>query len=311
MQKFGFFLVPGYSLIALSSAIDVLRSANVEIQNTEFHWELLGDSGESVESSSGIVLPCTTIDVSNKFDVVAVCGGERSHLFRSRKTENWLKDQARKGALMGSISDGAYVVAKVGLFDNSRSTIHWKCQSAYRELYPDLDVQMSIIEVDGKRFSCAGGTASLDLMLNFVATKLGKDIAGRVADNYFHDVIRGDDQVQHMTSALRFATRNKTLSDALILMESELETPISIAVIARKLNVSHRQLDRIFRSHLHTTPSKHYRGIRLLRATGLLKQTNLPISEIALSCGFQSSSHLTKFFKLKYEMTPYQYRISS
>ena len=164
------------------------------------------------------------------------------------------------------------------------------------------------MEVDGNRFSCAGGTASLDLMLKFVSNDLGAEIAGRIADNYFHDVIRGDDQVQHMTSAFRFASKDKRLSDALLSMENNLENPLEISEIARRIDVSHRQLDRIFLRNLNTTPGSHYRGMRLIRAEGLIKQTELSIGEIAIGCGFQSSSHLSKFFKKQFGVTPSQHR---
>jgi len=290
-QHFAFFLVPGFSLVALSSAIDVLRAANVEVDQNYFKWTLLGTERGTAASSSGIELPIEQISPLEKTDVIAVCGGERTHLFANTKVEKWLRDCARERCRIGSLSDGAYLVAKAGLFNQCRSTIHWKCQNAYRELYPHLDVRTSILEIDGQRFSCAGGTASLDLMLNFVASSLGGAIAGRVADNYFHDVIRGDDQTQHLTRAFRFATRNETVSQALFKMESALEIPLPVAQIAEELAISHRQLD-----------------LRLARASSLLKQTGLSVTEIAVSCGFQSASHLAKFFQRKYQETPLQHR---
>ncbi len=308
IRNFGFLLVPGFSLVALSCAIDVLRAANVEDMIADFRWTLLGQNDDSVSSSSGIPLPCKSFESSGEFDAIVVCGGERTHLFRAARLEQWLKDEARNSTMVGSISDGAYLVAQAGLFENSRSTIHWKCQSGYRERFPDLDVRMSILEIDGNRFSCAGGTASLDLMLQFVARLLGPEAVGKIADNYFHDVIRDEDQVQHVASAFRFAARSRILSEALLIMESELENPIPVAEISERLEVSHRQLDRLFRRHLNTSPASHYREMRLIRASGLLKQTELSVGEIALGCGFQSASHLGKFFKRKYQETPLQHR---
>lgn len=210
--------------------------------------------------------------------------------------------------MIGALSDGAYVVAGAGLFKKVRSTIHWKCQGGYRERYPDLDVRTSILEVDGNRFSCAGGTASLDLMLRFVSDELGPEIVGRIADNYFHDVIRGDNQVQHMTSAFRFAARNKTLSDALLIMEERLENPVPLHELADRLGVSHRQLGRLFQRFLETSPSLHYREMRLTRASALLKQTGMSITEIALGCGFQSASQLSRHFRTRYGETPRDHR---
>ncbi len=312
-SRFCFFLVPGFSLVALSCAIDVLRAANVEIGHEVFSWYLAGslpldNERSEIISSSGLGLTVSDLAQNADCDVISVCGGEKSHLFNCERTDNWLRQQARLGKTIGSISDGAYVVAAAGLFDDCRSTIHWKCQFAYRERHPKADIRTSILEIDGTRFSCAGGTASLDLMLHFVMQKTDRETVGKIADNYFHDVVRGQDQAQQMTSAYRFAGRDQVMTDALLLMESNLEVPLQIATISHQLNISPRQLDRLFTKHLGTTPSAHYREIRLIRASGLLKQSQLSISEIAVGCGFQSSSHLGRHFKKMYGRTPMQQR---
>lgn len=309
MQKtFGFFLVPGFSLVALSCAIDVLRAANIELGENKLHWHLTGAVPPNITSSSGISLDIEPLNTIPRCDVIAICGGERSHLFKNPASLNWIKRQALEGKTMGSISDAAFIAAEEGLFDQCRSTIHWKCQTAYREKHPNLDIRTSILEIDGNRFSCAGGTASLDLMLKFVMEITGPEIVGKIADNYFHDVIRGDDQAQHMTNAFRHAARNPILSNALMLMESNLETPLTIAQIAQLVATSPRQLDRIFRQHLSSSPSTYYRDLRLDRACGLLKQSQLTVAEIAVGCGFQSSSHLSKYFRAKFQTSPLQYR---
>ena len=313
--SFVFYLVPGFSLVALSCAIDALRAANVELAKDLFSWHVSGSDPDhpqasKVTSSSGLSIDTVPTAQLPDCDIIAVCGGERSHLFRCQRSEVWLRQQARLGKVIGSISDAAYVVADLGLFDNCRSTIHWKCQLAYRERHPNLDVRPSMLEIDGNRFSCAGGTASLDLMLKFIVASAGEQVAGKIADNYFHDVIRGDgdDQVQHMTSVFRFAGREKLLSDALLLMESHLEEPLSIAEIAQRLNTTPRQLDRLFGRHMAASPSAFYRDLRLTRASGLLKQSMLSVSEIAVGCGFHSASHLSRYFQKKYGETPLRHR---
>ena len=309
-QNFAFLLIPGFSLVALSCAIDALRAANLEDVRLRFSWQLISSESRQVESSSGISMDCYSFENVGDIDAIAVCGGERSHEFESEKTNNWLKAKARENVKIGSISDGAYVVANAGLFDRHRSTIHWKCQSAYRERFPDLDIRASILEVDGNRFSCAGGTASLDLMLHFISQILGSDVVGKIADNYFHDAIRGEDQLQPMISGIRFAARNSVVSNALVIMAANIERPLPIAQIAGQLNVSHRQLDRLFIRYLKKSPARHYRELRLARAAGLLRQTGLSVGDIALDCGFQSASHLAKYFREIYQVTPLKHRIS-
>ena len=307
---FGFFLVPGFSLVALSCAIDVLRAANIEMDEDQLSWHLIGVETTRIASSSGISLDVEDIKSRTDCDIIAICGGERSHLFNSPRALNWLKRQAVEGKSIGSISDGAFIAADAGLFDRCKSTIHWKCQTAYRENHPGLDIRTSILEIDGNRFSCAGGTASLDLMLQLIMETTGPEIVGKIADNYFHDIIRGDEQAQHMTNAFRYAGRTPVLSDALLIMESNLEAPLTISEIAELAGTSSRQLDRLFRKHLNTAPSTHYRDLRIFRACGLLKQSRLTVAEIAVGCGFQSSSHLSKHFKPKMGTSPLKYRMA-
>ena len=327
--RFGFVLVPGFSLVALSCAVEVLRAARLEAPAAGFGWTLLTPNGAQgpVASSSGIALAAEAWrDLGRKerpetgnsvgdgdtrgggWDALAVCGGERTHAFRDRALEAALRDAARAGAMIGSISDGAFLVAATGLFDRARSTIHWKCQSAYRERHPRLDVRASLLEIDGARFSCAGGTASLDLMLRLVARTLGLEAAGRIADNYVHERLRGDDQMQHVSHGFRVAARSRALGHALGAMEAHMERPLSIDELARRAATSPRQLDRLFRRHLGAAPSAHYRDLRLARASGLLRQSDLAVSEIALSCGFNSASHLARHFRTRFGTSPVRYR---
>ena len=306
--RVGFLLVPGFSLVALSCAIDVLRAAKLEAPHKNIGWHMLGGTTGTVESSSGISLDVAGISSTPDLSVVAVCGGDRTHLFQDAGVEGWLKRLARSGVKVGSISDGAFLLARTGLFDRCRSTIHWKCQTAYRELFPHLDARTSILEIDGARFSCAGGTASLDLMLRLLTDVIGPETAGRIADNYVHDTIRGAGQTQTAADAFRFAGRDPLFRRALFLMAQNLEAPIPIATIADRTGVNHRQLDRMFRRHLRCAPSTHYRELRLMRASALLKQSGLSVSEIAAGCGFQSASHLGRHFKQRFGETPSLHR---
>ncbi len=293
-RKFAFYLVPGFSLVAFSCAVDALRSANLESQNSQFTWQLIGEENILIQSSSGIDLECLAYEEMDDADAIVICGGERSHEYTNESFARWLRQKARENTMIGSISDGAYIVADAGLFDRHSSTIHWKCQSAYRERYPDLDIRASIFEVDGRRFSCAGGTASLDLMLHFISQLMEEDVVARIADNYFHDAIRGEDELQPMVNGYRLAAQSPLVSKALILMASNIEKTLLVTEIANDLNISHRQLDRLFKKHLKKSPARHYREMRLARAAGLLRQTGLTVSSIAQDCGFQSASHLSK-----------------
>lgn len=318
-----FFLVPGFSLLALSCAVDALRAANLVLGRRAYDWRLtadprdLGDSpsGGGVPSSSHIRLPAAPLPDGSASaagpDLFAVVGGERSHTYKSAALDASLARAAGRGARIGAISDGAFPVASAGLFDGYRSTIHWKCLDAYRERFPGLDIRTSIFEIDRNRFSCAGGTTSLDLMLTFVMAAHGAETASLVAENYVHDRIREAAQEQHVTAAIRMAGRNRHLADAILLMERHLEDPLPVERIADAAGLSGRQLARLFRSHLRQPPGRFYLDLRIDRAASLLRQTGMSVSEIAVACGFQSASHLGRHLKRRHGATPGQWRRSA
>jgi len=308
MDHFCFVLIPGFSLVALSCAIDALRAANQISGTPVYQWQTVTPEGTGAISSSSITLPADNLDEVRIPDLIAICGGDRSHDYSNMKLTNWLQKQAKAGTHIGSISDGAFVLAEIGLFDWVQSTIHWKCYDAYRERFPSLNIRPSILEIASKRFSCAGGTSSLDLMLHFIREKHGGELAGQIADNYFHDVIRDGSREQHVTNAFRYSGRNPTLANALLMMEQNLEIPLHISQIADSLSLSRRQIDRIFNRELDKTPKDIYFDMRLNRANGLLVQTGMSITEIAIGCGFQSASHLSKYFTRRFNVTPGQYR---
>jgi len=307
-QTYSFVMVPGFSMVAFSCAIDALRGANQIINEDYYAWHAISADDQQTQSSSLISLPTAALEEVCPTDVIAICGGDRSHQYENQALTSWLQQQAKDGKRIGSISDGAFVAADCGLFDLCSSTIHWKCHDAYRERFPNLDIKPSIMEISRNRFSCAGGTSSLDLMLHFIGEDHGREVASQIARNYFHDTIRDRSSEQHVTNAYRLAGRNPVLAEAMLLMENHLENRLSILQIADLLKISRRQLDRIFKRELECSPQQFYRHLRLTRASGLLLQTNMTVTEIALACGFQSASHLGKFFQDRFNLTPGLYR---
>ncbi|MEL7429352.1 MAG: helix-turn-helix domain-containing protein, partial [Pseudomonadota bacterium] len=178
----------------------------------------------------------------------------------------------------------------------------------YRERFPALDIKTSMIEISKNRFSCAGGTSSLDLMLHFIREDHGDELVSLIAQNFFHDTIRDGTREQHLIKAFRIAATNPAVSQAILLMENHLEHPLSIEAIAGDISISRRQLDRLFHDNMGCSPKEYYGRLRLARAAALLHQTSLSVGEISLACGFQSASHLSRNFSGQFGETPGSYR---
>ena len=168
---------------------------------------------------------------------------------------------------------------QLGLFAGCRSTIHWKCLAAYRELHPDLDVRASIYEIDGQRFSCAGGTAALYLFLRLVALDHGASLAAAVAENLITHDIRPAEDAQRTELVWLHGRRDVRLASAIMLMEENVERCLSVTEIAQRSGTALRQLERLFADHIGVGPSDYYWQLRVQRAARLLRQTPLRVEE--------------------------------
>ena len=113
---------------------------------------------------------------------------------------------------------------------------------------------------------------------------------------------------QRVSLQSRHGMRNAHLVRAIGMMEESIEEPRSPSCIAESLRISTRQLERLFGRYLNSTPKHYFMELRLHRARNLLVQTDQSITEIAMACGFRSTSHFTKTFRAFYGRTPLSQR---
>src|SRR3546814_413756 len=165
------------------------------------------------------------------------------------------------------------------------------------EAFPDRDATSELFEIDRKRFSCSGGTAALDMMLHLIALQHGHELAAAVSDQFIHERIRGRHDQQRMALPARLGIRHPKLVAVIRKMEGSLEEPISRADLADSVDLSSRQLERLFRKYLRRTPTRYYLELRLNRARLLLLQTDMSVLDVALACGFVSASHFSKCYR--------------
>ncbi len=308
-QVFAFVLIPQFSMIALSSAIEPLRHANGLSDQKRYEWSIYAPGGVSVDASNGITMTVNGDlgDVPANA-IIVVCGGPNIERNTSPKLLSWLRMRARHGGDIGALCTASHVLAKAGLLNNRRCTTHWEDVDAFRENFPDLSITDQLIEIDKDRFTCAGETAAIDLMVSMIAGQLGESLARGVSDQVLHPSVRSASQAQRTSLMGQVGSRHPALALALQTMESHLEEPLSLVEIARSVGLSRRQMERLFRKYLGRAPQRHYRELRLMRARSLILQTNMEVSEIAVSCGFSSTSHFTKCYRDYFLQSPYKER---
>lgn len=308
-RRFVFVLMRDFTMLCFASAIESLRIANRTAGKQLYSWTIIGEGGEQATCSNGCTfkLDGDLIELERD-DTIMLCGGLDVQEATTKRTLNWLRREARRGATVAGLCTAGYTLAKAGLLDGKKATIHWENQDSFAEEFEDVILTKSVFVVDGNRITTAGGTASIDLMLKIVADDHGEDLANAVADILIYSSIRTDQDTQRLSIPTRIGVRHPKLSRVIQMMEQNIEEPISPAILAKDVGMSTRQLERLFRRYLARSPKRYYMELRLQKARNLLMQTDMTVINVALACGFASPSHFSKCYRSHYDTTPYRER---
>ena len=308
-RRFIFVLLDQFTMLCFSSAVEALRIANRMSGQPLYAWTLVGDGGDTAYCSAGIGFKLDSdLGEVSRDDTVLVCGGIDVGAATTKRMVGWLRREARKGAIMGGLCTAGYTLAKAGLLDGKRATIHWENQDSFTEEFEEVILTKSVFVIDGNRITTAGGTASIDLMLKIIADDHGEDLANLVADQLIYTSIRTDQDTQRLSIPTRIGVRHPKLGQVIRMMEQNIEDPISPATLAKDVGMSTRQLERLFRRYLNRSPKRYYMELRLGKARNLLMQTDMSVINVALACGFASPSHFSKCYRAHYNTTPYRER---
>lgn len=304
-QTVHFLLIPNFSMLAFTSAIEPLRVANLMSGELLYKWRILSCDGDRVASSNGItVLPDCSIEDEAPGQILFVCAGLLAEYFDDKLVFSWLTRLAAKGVTMGGICTGPLILARAGLLNGFRCTIHWENMEGFVEEFRDLDITATLFEIHGNRITCSGGTAPIDMMVNSIALDFGDDLAIRVAEFLLHAGIRHPHDSQRLSIQSRTGISHPKLLAAIAYMEAYLESPAHLKDVADAVGLSLRQLERLFRTNTGKKPSTYYLELRLQKARQLLLQTSMPVLQIAVACGFTSAAHFSKCYRDMFGHSP-------
>jgi AraC family transcriptional regulator, glycine betaine-responsive activator len=309
-DRFAFVLVPNFSMIAFASALEPLRIANRMADRELYSWQIVSRDRGQVRASNGCIvttdqsLADVAVGPGRSSPTIVLCSGLGAERIHDRELFAWLRRADRAGAMIGAVCTGAHVLAKAGLLEGYKCTIHWENLPGFMEEFPDAHVTADLFEVDRNRLTCSGGTAALDLMLHLIAAKHGQELAGKVSEQCLMDRIRQPHDQQRTPYRVRLGIHHPKLIGAIEMMEANVEEPLDQEMLARYVGLSRRQLERLFRKHLGRTPAQYYLELRLERARHLLYQTTLPVMNVAFATGFVSASHFSTCYRQLYGKTP-------
>ena len=318
-QRFGFVLMPRFSLLALAGAVDALVAANEVLDEALYTPVMLSLDGQAVRAACGTLLAAQQgLNGAADLDAVFVVSGlplrDATHDATHDATRDahaalhtGLRERAAAGALLGGIGTGAAVLAQAGLLAGYRATLHWAHVPQLAAAHTDVVVSSNLYEIDRNRLSCAGAGAALDMMIAWLGQRHGERLAQELVAFFGLERLRARDERQRSPVAARTGGSAK-LAEAVALMEANIGEPLPTEDIARLVGVSRRQLERLFKQHLAELPSRYYAELRLARARRLLQHSSQSILQIGLASGFSSGSHFSNAYRARFGRTPREER---
>ncbi|MHA6268098.1 GlxA family transcriptional regulator [Aliiroseovarius sp. CAU 1755] len=303
-----FVLLHNLSMLAFTSAIEALRIANQLTGKTLYRWTTMSEDGKSVRCSNGIEIgiDCALGETPINSRIF-ICSGVQPDLSTSAKVADWTRKQWRLGRTVGALCTGAYTLARAGILAGHKFTLHWENIAPFREHFPDLTPVEQLYTIDNRVMTCGGGAAATDLFLKLIYETHGPVLSQAVLNMCLHSVQRSETDRQQSSTSASIGVRNEKLVRIIAHFEEHLEDHVNLDIATEELGVSRRQMERLFRHHLNTTPKKYLQDLRLQRGRILLAETDMPVVDVAAACGYDSAAYFSKRFREAFGMSPHKF----
>ncbi len=305
----GLLLIDDFALMSYASVIEPFRAANSLAGRPLYQWRHISLEGNPAAASNGAsILADQKVGDPIECDTLFVFAAGDPSAFRDARTFAWLRRMAARKVRIAGVSGGPYLLARAGLLDGYRATIHWEHAAALREEFPALAIESGLYVIDRRRLTCAGGIAGLDMAIELIERDHGHALASRVGEWFIRPEARTAERPQRLSLRERFGTANDRVLRTLAAMEAAIEEPHPREHLADKAGISLRHLERLFVDQLGATVAEAYMRIRLDQAAQLLRATGVSVTVVALTCGFRGSSHFSRAFKARFGRPPSEMR---
>lgn len=310
--KIAFILIDGFSLLPFIAAMEPLRMSNRLSGEELFEWGLFSERGAAVMAGNGIELKVDgSVRALHDFPNIFVTGGFEPRVKTPRWLSALLKEKAKTGAALGAIGTGTYHLARAGLLDHQRATVHWEYASSFAEEFPLIHVTNSLYEVSDSRMTCSGGIAAMDMMTHLISIHVSPLLATLVADTFIHGKVRTSRETQKALLPIDVGNVPLALKAALSIMQRRNDSRVNVDEIASEIGVSARHLGRLFQKHLGESPLKFANRLRMQRAQSLVRHSNLGFEELAEMTGFTSSAAFSRAYRNFFGSNPSSQRFEA
>lgn len=303
-----FVLVPDFTMLAFTSALEPFRVANQLAGKPLFLWRTHSACGQPVASSGGITVAVDApLPTEAPPGYVLICGGVTPERTMTRALADWARRQWRMGRVVGGLCTGAYALARAGILQGRRFTLHWENISGFKETFPELEPARQVYCIEDRVVTCAGGVAAADLALQLINDHFGSALGQEVMNMCLLTQRRQGGEQQITSLAARLRTRNPRVIRATSFLQSRFEDGFDLVACAQHAGVTQRQLQRLFSQHLNMSPLEYWNDMRLCHGRALLAETDMTVLEVAVACGYGSASHFSKSFRKKFNISPHRF----
>ncbi|KAA5607451.1 GlxA family transcriptional regulator [Roseospira marina] len=316
--KVGFVLLRSFTLLPFAGFVDVLRLAADEgdrSRQIECRWTTMTPDGRSLTASCGTrITPDSGLMPAGGFDYIVVVGGLiHQGPVQDPAVTAYLREAAAAKVPLVGLCTAVFTLIDAGLMRDRQCCVSWYHYQDLIQAFPEVTpVADRLFVVDGPRITCAGGTGAVDLAAWLVDRHLGAAAARKALNILVSDGARPADSPQPMEIGEgTVAVRDPRLRRALTILEHALASPPRASDLARRVGLSRRQLERLFREELNATPSAYARAVRLRHGHWLVTRTGRSVTDIAQECGFADASHFSRHHKAAYGATPQALRTAT
>ena len=299
----------GASIMCVASAIDPLRAANRIAGETKFEWQLVSAAGDAAITTCGLpVAVAGPFEPDSAPDMLVIIAGFGVERHATPALLASIRRAARRARAVGGVEAGTWLVARAGLLEGRAATTHWEDLEDFASAFPGVDVRPDRYVIDGPVFTSGGASPTFDLMLHLIRARLGMAAALDVASVFIYDQTRAAADAQPLVSLGRLDGWDPRLAQAIRLMEAHVDRPLTVAAIARRVMVTPRTLETVFRKSVGETPGAYYLRLRLNAARRLVVDTRVAMADIAARTGFSSAGAFSRAFSRAFKDAPTRLR---
>lgn len=306
-MKIALWPLRGFSCLAFASVVESIAACNqiggdqlVELSIVALSDVVVGDMGVHMQRHSH---PDDT-----EWDLIILCGSADYDTDDDAEVIDWLSRQRLSQRVIGSVASATRLLAKAGVLNGAKSSMHGRDFKELQALYPQVILSTDVFSFDRNKLTCRGGSAALDMMVFYLGRCFGVEMAEAISRYFVQIRVGGWSPTPRKELSSRDVMEQPKLAEALELMENNIEEPLTTDDLAYHVGISRRQLERLFKRHLDTVPSRYYLQYRLEKGRAQLLQSADSISTIALACGFSSGAHFSTAYRNFFGLSPSEER---